>query len=365
MLVALADLRHARGRFALVTAVVAMVALLVTALSALTAGLARESASAVSDLPADHLAFGMPGPGDAVDLTSSRVTPEQWSGWGRVAGVRAAEPLGVAPTRATSRTTTASVTALGVRPGSGLVPGGAPSDGEVVLSRPAAEQLDLQAGDVVSLDGTDLAVARVAAAEQHLSHTPVVWTSLRDWQAVGARGVSADEPVATVVALTADASADLDAADLGRADEALGTTTVSRADARGAIASYAAESLSLTTIQVFLVVISALVVGAFFTVWTIGRQGDVAVLKALGASTGYLLRDAVGQAAVLLVGGVAVGTAAAAGLGALAAGAVPVLVSPATTLGPAAVLVVLGLGGATTAVARITRIDPHAALAAR
>ena len=34
----------------------------------------------------------------------------------------------------------------------------------------------------------------------------------------------------------------------------------------------------------FLFVISALVVGAFFTVWTIQRSGDIAVLKALGAS---------------------------------------------------------------------------------
>jgi hypothetical protein len=35
----------------------------------------------------------------------------------------------------------------------------------------------------------------------------------------------------------------------------------------------------------FLFAISALVIGAFFTVWTIQRGGDVAVLKALGAST--------------------------------------------------------------------------------
>ncbi len=70
--------------------------------------------------------------------------------------------------------------------------------------------------------------------------------------------------------------------------------------------------------QVFLLAISALVVGAFFTVWTIQRAGDVAVLRALGASTRYLLRDAIGQAGVVLGVGVGVGTALAAGAGLLA-----------------------------------------------
>ena len=60
-------------------------------------------------------------------------------------------------------------------------------------------------------------------------------------------------------------------------------------------------------IRGFLLVISALVVGAFFTVWTIQRSGDIAVLKALGASAGTLMRDALGQAAVVLLLGSVVG----------------------------------------------------------
>ena len=44
-------------------------------------------------------------------------------------------------------------------------------------------------------------------------------------------------------------------------------------------------------------------------------SGDIAVLKALGASTANLLKDALGQALVLLAGGTLVGTAVAAGLG--------------------------------------------------
>ncbi|SDS12348.1 putative ABC transport system permease protein [Paraoerskovia marina] len=361
MFVALRDLKNARGRFVLMSVVIILITFLVTFLSSLTAGLARESTSAVTDLPSDHLAFSMPSSDDSPEFTASRVTADQWTGWEDVAGVESADPLGVATTRAESASTTAGVTALGVEPGSGLVPGGDVASGEVVLTPGAAADLDAEVGDAVTMGGSDLTVAAVVDADESFSHSPVVWTTLDDWQAIGARGATGetDGPVASVVALS---SSDADA--FAAADADLGTTTVTTSDARSAVPSFAGENLSLTTMQLFLLVISALVVGAFFTVWTISRSADIAVLKALGASTRYLLKDALGQAALVLTGGVAVGTGLTVLGAAVLPAAVPVSVSWSTTLVPAVALVVLGLVGAAVSVARITRVDPHAALAA-
>lgn len=112
----------------------------------------------------------------------------------------------------------------------------------------------------------------------------------------------------------------------------------------------------------FLFVISALVVGAFFTVWTIQRSGDIAVLKALGASTPYLLRDALGQAVLMLCAGTATGTGLAAAVGGLVEGAVPFVLDVRTTLIPALVLIVLGVLGAALSIRRITAVDPLTAL---
>lgn len=363
MFVALRDLRHARGRFALMLVVIVLTTFLTTFLASLTAGLARESTSAITDLPADRLAFTVTEAGAAPDFTTSAVTPRQWQGWADVPGVRRAEPLGVATTRAQTADATASVTALGVLPGSSLLPPGSDglADGAVVLSRDAATALAVGDGDTIVLAGRSLTVAAVVTEARSFAHTPVLWTTLRDWQALGT-GPSADEPTASVVALTLDGADD---AGIARADRDLGTTTRSLGDARSAIGSFSAENGSLTTIQVFLVAISALVIGAFFAVWTVGRTGDVALLKALGASTTYLLRDAVGQAATVL----ALGTATGAGLAALgatlASGAIPVVVGVGTTVLPAVALLLTGLAGAMLAVAGIVRVDPHAALAAR
>ncbi|WP_340696830.1 ABC transporter permease [Cellulosimicrobium funkei] len=388
MFLALRDLRHARGRFALMTVVVALITFLVAFLAALTAGLGRASTSAVTDLPVDRVVFSPPAEGASPSFTESEVTAAQTDAWAAVPGVDAAEPLGVATVRA-SGDATAAVTAFGVRPGSGLVPGtddgGADvSPGAVVLSRGAADALGADVGDPVDAGPLDLTVSAVADVEADYAHTPVVWVALDDWQAVGARGGAspvgttsdgttsggttsddaADGQVATVVTLrfgddppTADA--------LAATDARVGTVTATPREARSAISSFTAENLSLTLMQVFLLAISALVVGAFFTVWTIQRAGDVAVLRALGASTRYLLRDAIGQAGVVLGVGVGVGTALAAGAGLLASQVMPVVVDLSTTLVPAVVLVVLGGLGAVLAVTRVARVDPHAALAAR
>ena len=369
MFVALRDLRFAKGRFLLMTSVIALITVLVGFLASLTAGLGRASTSGIVDLPAAQLAFSQ-APGADPSFTESQVDPTQWQGWADVDGVTSAEPLGIAQTRASVADTTAAVTAFGLQPGSGLAPGDVVA-GEALLSSGAADDLGAKAGDSLTIGSQTLTVGDVVSSDAEFAHTPVVWISLADWQAVGARGGSAEgatddaDLVATVVAVqTADGST-LPDATVTQADTDLGTQSLSLKDARSAISSFAAENLSLSMMQTFLVAISALVVGAFFTVWTINRGRDIAVLKALGASNRYLLKDAIGQALIVLVLGTGAGALLAAGLGLAAAQVMPVVIGTSTIVLPALLLAALGLVGALLAVLRITRIDPHAALAAR
>lgn len=355
MFVAWRDLRFAKGRFALMGTVVVLITVLVGLLSGLTAGLGRENTSAITGLPADHLVFSAPLEGRTVAFTDSRLTERTVREWARVPGVRRAEPLGIATTKAEAGDRAAAVSAFGVHPGSPLAPAqGRAGDGAVVLSEKAAAALGVRAGGSVSLGGRTFRVAAVAGAAMY-SHTPVVWTSLADWRSL--TGGPGGPPGATVLALSTTGTQGL-----ADADGRLGTKTVSLDDALQAIGSYTAENGSLQLMRGFLFAISALVIGAFFTVWTIQRSGDVAVLKALGASTRYLLRDALGQAVVLLVIGTGLGTAVAAGVGAGIGGAVPFVLDPPTVLVPALVMIALGAAGAALSIRRITSVDPLTAL---
>lgn len=355
MFVAWRDLRFAKGRFALMGSVVVLITLLVGLLSGLTAGLARENISAVTGLDADHLAFAAP-PGDQpVSFTNSTVREDDWRAWADRPGIGAAQPLGIRTLNATAGDRTASVSAFGAEPDGTLAPAGI-APGRVVLSEKAAEELGAAPGDKIALGRAEREVAAVAGDASY-SHTPVVWTTLDDWQQIGHDGAGPAEQ-ATVIALTTTAGADLRAG-----DEAAGTRTLSLDASLTAIGSYQAENGSLQLMRGFLFAISALVIGAFFTVWTIQRSGDVAVLKALGASTPYLLRDALGQAVVMLVIGTGLGTALAAGAGTLIdGGPVPFVLEPATVLVPAVIMIALGALGAALSIRRITAVDPLTAL---
>ncbi|OEJ97824.1 ABC transporter permease [Streptomyces thermolilacinus] len=358
MFVAWRDLRFAKGRFALMGTVIVLITLLVGLLSGLTAGLARENVSAVTGLPADRLAFAAPPPGREVSFTASAVPERAWRTWAARPGVTAAEPVGISTLNAVAGggERAAAVSVFGTRPSAGVAPqSGRLGAGRAVLSRSAADELGVRPGDAVRLGARGRVTVAAVAGDASYSHTPVVWTSLDDWQGLGG---PVEGTAATVVALRGG-----EGVDYAAGDRAAGTESRTVEEALEAMASYQAENGSLQLMRGFLFVISALVTGAFFTVWTIQRSGDIAVLKALGASTPYLLRDALGQAVVVLGTGTLLGTALAAGVGALVSGDdVPFVLEPLTVLGPAAVMVVLGVLGAALSIRRITAVDPLTAL---
>ncbi|HEX9228264.1 MAG TPA: FtsX-like permease family protein [Arthrobacter sp.] len=360
MYLALRDLHFAKGRFVLMGGVVALITLLLVLLSGLTAGLGNQSTSALAALPADQIVFGAPaGDSAKASFTESEVTRTQLADWAAREGVANAGLLGISQSRfqalgpAAAPSGTASVAVFGTE-GSGLAPGPV-AEGTVVVGTSLAKELELQAGSRATVGGTELTVSAVVP-DQWYSHTGVVWTTLGDWRKLA--HITGQDAAATVIAVTSDGqSLDVDAA-----NAAAGTVSTTRDGSFQALGSYKSENGSLLLMQAFLYGISALVIVAFLTVWTVQRTRDVAVLKALGASSGYVLKDAMVQAAVVLLAGAVTGGAAGAAGGVLAAGAAPFLLTPETTLLPIAGIVVLGLAGAALAVRSITRVDPLLAL---
>ncbi|RKE22791.1 FtsX-like permease family protein [Streptomyces sp. TLI_171] len=348
MFVALRDIRFARGRFALMGAVVTLITTLVVFLYGLTGGLASAASSTVAELPVDGVVFGAPaGAEPEVSFASSTVTEAQRAAVA-AAGPSEVHPLGVAMTRLTATGGAASVSVLGTD--AALLPpierGAAPADGELAVGADTAAEFHLSPGSRVTLGAQKLTVSAVTAARS-LSHAPTVWTTESTWQQVSGQ----KQPTALAVR---GAVHGLPA----------GLKAVPRADALAGINGYAAEQGSLQLIQGFLFAVSALVVGAFFTVWTVQRRPDIAVLKAVGASSGYLVRDALAQAAAVLLAGAVLGGVLGASGGAFASTAVPFDVGLPTVAVPVAAMVLLGLLGAALAVRRITAVDPLTALGA-
>lgn len=399
MFLAIRDIRFAKGRFALMGGVVALVTVLLVLLSGLTAGLGDQSTSAIGKLgsepgstsgagagtasrPVDSIVFGAPGTNEpTASFTESEVTAAQVDSWQRAAGVDRAEALGISQSRLQGGDGgTTNVAVFGVADGGRLAPAPVRA-GAVVIGSTVAADLALDVGDTATVGGTDLTVTAVVA-DQWYSHTGVVWTALPTWAEVthlapagaaamapgsgqstvpgAVRGtVPGNQPVATVIAVTYKEGAVVDET---AANALARTVSTSRTGSFQALGSYKSENGSLMLMQAFLYGISALVIVAFLTVWTVQRTRDIAVLKALGASGGYVLRDAIAQAALVLLAGAGLGGAIGLLGGFAAAQAAPFLITPATTLLPVLGIVALGLAGAALAVRRVTAVDPLIAL---
>ena len=121
----------------------------------------------------------------------------------------------------------------------------------------------------------------------------------------------------------------------------------------------------MNLIRGFLIAISALIIGAFFTVWTVQRTDQIGLLKALGASNLYIVRDALGQLAVITTIAVALGLGVSVLIGALVGGkggTIPFRLEAGSLLTSGSLLIVAGLAGSLVALRRITSVDPAIAL---
>lgn len=352
MFVALRDLRFAKGRFVLIGSVVALITVLVGFLSGLTGGLAIQNISGVLALPADRLVFSEPTDGSgSASFSDSAITEQMAAAWASADGVDSAQPLGISQTRAEAGDIRTAIALFGVEPGFDAT--SPTADGRLGLSTTAADELGVTTGDNVTIAGTDYTVETVEG-DWWYSHTPVVQMTIDDWQAYSAATGNPDA-YATVLAVDGDP-------DWASVDKTAATQSESLIGSLTAIGAFRSEIGSLLLMVAMLFGISGLVIGAFFTVWTIQRTGDIAVLKALGASTPSLVKDALGQALIVLLLGIGVGLAVVTGLGALAGTALPFLLSPITTLLPGAIMIVLGLAGAAFALRSVTSADPLTAL---
>ncbi|MFF0853083.1 ABC transporter permease [Streptomyces sp. NPDC003388] len=370
MFLALRDLRFARGRFALIGAVVAMIAVLGVILSGLASGLADAGVSSLRALPATHMAFDKSASTEM--FSRSTVSRKTWRAWAGQPGVRAAEPLGQQLVHAElggPGGKQLNLAVFGVRPEGFLAP--APRSGRplsadpngVLISEEIAEE-GVKVGDrlVAGQAGTPLTVTGTIG-HASFGHVGVVYASLPLWQKLH-YGLPGPLPAAARSQATAVALRLAPGADVQAADRRLDTRTVDKEGTFAASPGYTAESSTMSLIRGFLYAISALVVGSFFTVWTIQRRQEIALLKAIGASTGYILRDALTQVATVLLAATAAGTAVGLALGGAMNGSAPFTLRTGQVVLAAVLLIVLGLAGAAVAVRRITKVQALTALGA-
>lgn len=350
MFIALRDIRFAKGRFALIGTVVALITLLVGFLTGLTAGLANQNISAVMSFKADSIALQTPADGDILSFSNSSITDKQLNQLKAADGVTNVEPVGISRAKFMGQDKNLNAAVIGLEKSYGE---NVPSEtGSIIVSSNAAKEGGIKVNDKLTLSGTTFTVQAISE-ESWYSHSPVVWMTYPDWVSYSQK-----------IGQSGEATAALISGDKPATDAVPGITVKSKLSSLVALDAFKSEIGSLGMMVGMLFLISALVIGAFFTVWTIQRKHDIAILKALGVSTKALIRDSLAQAFIILVVGVLVGITATIGLGALAGTALPFVLSPLTMGIPVVAMIVTGLAGAAFALRSVTKADPLTALGA-
>ncbi len=199
------------------------------------------------------------------------------------------------------------------------------------------------------------------ADDARFSVQPVVFVSYPTFEA--ARRVTnpdgADRPVfpsAVAVDPAAGVEPEALAASINRA-----VSGVEALDRDTAVASLpgvqpVSQSFAIILFLAFLVV--TLVTGFFFLILTVQKASALALLRAIGASGGSLVRALLIQVVLVVVGGIIVGTAlvALASLG--SSPTFPISIESRTVLGSGTLVLVLALLSSLVAVRRVLRVDP-------
>ncbi len=126
---------------------------------------------------------------------------------------------------------------------------------------------------------------------------PTVYVLRTTWQTMRYGGSGPDQPVASILLLKGRGLA-------GRSGE--GFQVVSKDTAFKNIEGVSAQQSTVNALKFFGYLIGALIIGVFFYVLTLQKVAQIGVLKAVGASSGYVVRQILVQVLALALGGVVI-----------------------------------------------------------
>lgn len=358
MFLALREIRHAKLRFALITLVIVMVSSLVFIISGLANGLSEGNTAAIEALPADAIVVSA---GSDFQLDRSTLTTTDVSPIAAIPGIEAAEPIGISSATVSSTTSDSliGVSLFGLTPDGMVSPSlvegswiGDTPNGVVIDNSLAKNGIDV--GDSITLEPEGIALDVVGITSgQTYRIAPVVFMPFELWQA--ARSATGGNQSDVVPAILVNGSETA----LAQIPDSVPNTIVgSKLQISNHIPGESEQNSTLLLIQIFLVVIAAGIIAAFFYIITLQKMPELGVMKAIGTGTGYLAKALVAQVFALALAGVLLGISISDTLALVIGDAVPYSVSMDRMALFGSLLLLVALASTLLSLMRIARIDP-------
>jgi putative ABC transport system permease protein len=367
-----------KGRFFMVSLVIALITTLVLFIDGLAEGLGGGNIEYLKKLDAELILFQ-----ENTDLSAST----SQLGWSKRKDIRRVDGVKDMGLVGFSRVSIVledgreplGISFIGVEPGK---PGEPPAfegrglrskrSKEAVIGRNVALRTGLEVGDrftIKSIQGTDeefynLTVAGISDSRQNFLQ-PSVFVPYMTWDEMKPQATARDENseiIFNVAAVQLDDPADLEAMAQRLEAKVKKIEAADRKTAYEATPGYAEQQSTLNTIRIFTLLIGVLVLGGFFQIQTLQKVRQIGMLKAIGASTLTIAVAFILQIVYTTILGVAMGSLGTFGLAFSLPPTVPITLTLESAAVAIASLLVIGPMAGLISLVVLLRVEPLTAL---
>jgi len=375
---ALKEIWHSKGRFLLISLIVALITTLVLFIAALAEGLGNGNREYIQKLNGELLVYQ-----ENVDLSipSSRIGRSTINALRRVEGVADVGQVFFADATLVfaDGQEDLDISLLGVEPGHPGEPAALQGQGlgrsrsnEVVIDGNVAIRRGVGIGDTVRIKVTqgteeefyDLTVVGISDGRQYFLR-PSIFVPYLTWDKVRPKGENENSngELVSNIAVVKIANGGEEAVMASKLTQQVAKIeVVDRVTAYEATPGYSAQQSTLDTQRYFTFFIGILVIGGFFQIQTLQKVAQIGMLKAVGASNFTIALAALTQIVTINALGVALGAMGSLLLAASFPPGIPIVFTGDAVAAAAGALMLIGPLGGLVSVWALLKIEPLTAL---
>jgi len=366
-----------RGRFFLVSLVIALITTLVLFIAALAEGLALSNREYLSKVNADLFVFQKD-----VDtlIATSRIGRSKINDVRRVEGVLDVGAIGFAtggliqPDKPS-----VNVSLLGIEPDS---PGMPPviagrtintlKGNEAVMDERLFSRYNVQIGDEIkikTIQGTkekffNLKVVGQTDGQQY-QYAPTLFIPFKTWDQIRPQALRSNIPselTSNILAVKLKNPAEIEAAAQRIQNQVEGIEVIDKKTTIDAVPGYKVQQNTLNTQQFFTLFIGVLVIGGFFQIQLLQKVPLIGVLKAIGSSNWTIAISVISQIVIVTTFGVMLGSAITLLLSIALPAGIPIIFNGSSVLIAILALLAIGPLGGLVSVRVAIQVEPLIAL---
>ena len=367
-----------KGRYFLISLVIALITVLVLFVAGLAEGLGAGNREYLEKLNAELILYQ-----DSVDLSipSSRLDHSKLNDVRRVEGVKTVGSLGFSNASIVldGDQEPLKISLIGVEPGK---PGEPPAyqgrnlagkrDKEAVIDRNVALRTGLNVGDQFTLktvQGTEeefhtLAVAGISDGRQY-SIQPSVFVPHLTWDRIKPKTNLEDEKADLIfnnIAVQLDNPAEQEFVAQQLASRVNNIQAVDRKTAYENTPGYQAQQSTLNTQRLFTLLIGVLVIGGFFQIQTLQKVAQIGMLKAIGVSNLTIVLAFIVQIVAITILGVVIGSLGTLLLSLSFPVTIPIIFTQESIVAAVSSLLLIGPLGGLVSLRILLKVEPLTAL---